>query len=195
MKPIALSILAVAACSGGGPSSQVDAPVSADAAADGPAGEHAARFVGLWALEQPNHALYEVTYYRLDGDGAVTIGPSEPADCSGHLARHCVTGSVAACLPPPETEHCTGAPTCVIGGRWRSASDRIVVFAGVCDDGVARELAIELAADPSHDTGWGGAGGTLLTVGGQPGWSHDNWTWAFRKCPAGTGPTSCIPPS
>lgn len=182
----AISTLLVAACSGGG-----GGPSPADV--DAPVAEHHARFVGLWALEQPEHALYEVTYYALAADGAVTIGPSEPADCSGHLARHCVTGSVARCTPEAPGETCAGAPTCVIGDRWHSAGDHVVVFAGVCSDGVARDLAIELAADASHDTAWGGAGGTLLTVGGEPGWSHDNWTWAFRKCPTGTTPATCHP--
>lgn len=77
---------------------------------------------------------------------------------------------------------------------WISLGERVLVFAGGCDDGVACDLAVELAVDASHDTGWGGAGGTLLTVGGETGWSHHNWEWAFRKCPAGTTPANCLPP-
>ena len=181
-----LAVLAVAACSGGSGAPPVDA-----ANPDAPAGEQAARFVGLWAVEQPNHALYEVTYYRFDADGAVTIGPSDPSDCSGHLERHCVTGSVARCLPTPPEQSCRGTPTCVFGDRWHS--DRVLVIAGVCDDHLARDIAVELAADPTHDADWGGAGGTVLTVGDDPAWAHDNWDWAFRKCPAGTTPANCHP--
>jgi hypothetical protein len=190
------ALLGVAACSGGGGPSPaaidgglVDA--ATDARAD--AGEHAARFIGLWAVEQPFHALYEVTYYGLAADGVVTIGPSEPADCSGHLERHCVTGSVARCTPTPPQDTCQGTPTCLFGDRWRSTSDRIVVLAGVCSDGVARDIAIELDAATGDDSDWNGAGATVLTVGGETGWSHDNWTWSFRKCPPGTAPATCFP--
>ncbi len=187
---LALLLLAGAACSGGdgGVSPDIDAAAAADAAV----GEHAARFVGLWAVDQPSHALYELTYYRLDADGRVTIGPSDPPDCGVHLERHCVTGSVARCTPTPPEETCRGTPTCVFGDRWHSQGDRVLVFAGVCDDGVARDIAIELAADASHDTELGGPG-TVLTVGGEAGWAHDNWSWAFRKCPAGTTPATCRP--
>lgn len=191
------ALFALADCGGGGDSPPpLDGAATPPDAADGDGGppvQHLARFVGLWAVEQPTHALYEVTYYRLDVDGAVTIGPSDPADCSGHLARHCVTGSVARCVPSPPESSCQGTPTCVFGDRWHSRGDRVVIFDGVCDDHVAREIAIEVAADPSHDAEWGGAGGTLLTVGGDPAWAHDSWPWAFRKCPAGTTPATCHP--
>ena len=65
--------------------------------------EHDERFVGLWAVTQPYHALYEQTLYWFHGDGRLEVGPSIPSDCSGHLSRHCVTGSVANCTPaaPP----------------------------------------------------------------------------------------------
>jgi hypothetical protein len=204
--------LVLAACSGGGGpaggDAAIDGPSPIDAGRDGAsvvdaaidaavdastATEHDPRFIGLWAVEQPLHALYEVTYYRLAADGVVTIGPSEPPDCSGHLSRHCVTGSVARCTPVPPQESCIGTPTCVFGDRWYSLNDRVLVFAGVCSDNLARDLVIGLAADPTHDTDRGGAGGTLLTVGGETGWSHDNWTWSFRKCPAGTTPANCRP--
>lgn len=196
--------IAAAACGGGGPSTEeLDAaedatalPIDAPPVTPDAPGMHAhhARFVGTWAVEQPFHALYEVTYYTLDAGGAVGLGPSEPPSCGAHLERHCVTGSVARC-EPPGGPGCTGTPSCVFGDRWYSTSDRVVVFAGVCSDHVARDIAIELAADPTHDTGWGGAGGTLLTVGGETGWTHDNWDWAFRKCPAGTTPATCRPSS
>ena len=185
----------VAACSGGGggPSTPAtDATSAIDAAV---AGAHAARFVGLWAVEQPNHALYEVTYYRLADTGAVTIGPSDPPDCGTHLERHCVTGSVARCTPAPPQDSCLGTPTCVFGDRWSSQGDRTLVIAGVCSDQVARDVVIQLPADASHAAQWGGAGATVLTVGGEPGWAHDNWSWAFRKCPPGTSAQTCIPAS
>ena len=185
--------LLLAACSGGGGPHELPvdaAPASPDA--DIPRDDHA-RFVGTWAVEQPSHALYEVTYYHLAADGTVVIGPSEPPDCGAHLERHCVTGSVARCTPRNPGEACTGTPTCLFGARWHSQGDRHLVFAGVCSDQVARDIVIELAPDTGQNSEWGGAGGTLLTVGGEPNWAHDNWAWAFRKCPAGTTPATCLP--
>ena len=157
------------------------APGSAPDAAVTPR-EHDPRFHGWWVVEQPFHAAYEETYYDFAPSGALTVGPSFPDNCSGHLSEHCVTGSVAK------------APlSCVFGSSWYSLDASHVVIAGDCSDQVPRDIVIELAADPSSNTSFGGAGGTLLTVGGEAGWSHDNWDWAFRKCPSGTTPASCMP--
>lgn len=180
---VALALVTSAACSGGADGDPIDAA---------PAG-HDPRFIGLWAVEQPTHALYEVTYYRFDATGALTAVASDPADCSGHLAQHCVTGSVANCVPAPPDLRCDGTVTCVFGDTWSSLDARTLVIAGVCSDAAAREIVIALAADASADEQWGGAEATVRTVGGDPAWSHDNWPWAFRRCPAGTGPTDCVP--
>jgi hypothetical protein len=155
--------------------------------------EHHARMVGLWAVEQPFHAAYEITYYDLAADGALTTGPSDPADCTGHLARHCVTGSVANCEPAETGGWCEGTVTCVFGDAWWSRGPSTLVIAGDCSDGAAREIVIALSEDSTGNSSFGGAGGTLMTVGGEAGWSHDNWAWSFRKCPAGTGVANCFP--
>jgi hypothetical protein len=94
-------------------------------------------------------------------------------------------------VEPQQT--CDAELTCVFGAAWWSLGADTLVILGDCSDGTPREIAIQLAADPSSNTEWGGAGGTLLTVGGEAGWSHDNWDWAFRKCPPGTGPATCVP--
>lgn len=182
---VTLVTLVAAGCSGGDGAAPVDGPA-------GPA--HAPRFVGLWAVEQPTHALYEVTYYRFDAAGALAAVASDPADCSGHLSEHCVTGSVADCVPVAPDERCDGTVTCVFGATWRSLDARTLVIAGACSDAAARDIVLELPADASGDAQWGGAAVTVRTVGGDPAWSHDNWPWAFRKCPAGTGPSDCLPP-
>jgi hypothetical protein len=156
-----------------------------------PMRDHDPRFHGWWIVEQPNHALYEATYYDLRPDGTVGLGPSVPPDCGGHLGRHCVTGSVANCVPPASAGRCQSELTCVFGNEWFSTSSRHLVIVGTCSDGHPREIVIEMNADPSSNTSWGGAGGRLLSVGGELDWSHDNWEWAFRKCPAGTDPSTC----
>ncbi|MBA3463805.1 MAG: hypothetical protein H0T46_27865 [Deltaproteobacteria bacterium] len=146
--------------------------------------EHHPRFHGWWVVAQPFHALYEETYYDFAPDGTLTVGPSDPADCSGHLSEHCVTGSVAKMQT---------SLSCVFGASWYSLDASHVAIAGDCSDQVPRDIVIELAADPSSNTSFGGAGGTVVSVGGEPDWSHDNWDWVFRKCPSGSTPTSCLP--
>jgi hypothetical protein len=184
---ILAAALFVAGCSnaaGGGDPPGGDAPE---------ARAHDPRFVGLWAVEQPAHALYEVTYYDFGADGSLRAVLSDPADCTGHLEEHCVTGSVANCVAADGSRSCEATVTCVFGDTWFSRSPSTLVILGSCSDAVAREIVLELAADPAQDSEWGGAGGVLVTVGGEPGWSHDNWDWAFRKCRAGTDSTTCVP--
>lgn len=152
-----------------------------------PQREHDPRFHGWWAVEQPFHALYEVTFYDFRPDGELVLGPSEPSDCSGHLARHCVTGSVARCVGAG----CESELTCVFGQQWWSEGASRLVIVGECSDQRAREIVIAVDEDASSNTSFGGAGGTLLSVGGELGWSHDNWDWSFRKCAPGTDPASC----
>ena len=147
--------------------------------------EHDPRFHGWWAVEQPYHALYEVTHYEFRADGRLVTGTSIPADCSGHLSRHCVTGSVANCVG----NGCTSELTCVFGATWHSLDAHHLVIEGRCSDGRARDIVIELAVDASSNTELGGAGGTLVSVDGEAGWTHDSFAWAFRKCPAGA--SSC----
>lgn len=175
LRSISAFVLVCAACSGG-----VDPEPEPQ-----PSREHDARFVGLWAVEQPSHALYEVTYYDLRADGAIAIGPSDPADCQGHLGQHCVTGSVAACVPTPEQGRCQAELTCVFGATWWSRGSDTLVIAGDCSDAAPREIVLRFAADATGNSSAGGGGATLLTVGGDANWSHDNWDWVFRKCPSG----------
>ena len=124
--------------------------------------------------------------------GALITGVSEPADCTGHLSEHCVTGSVARCVPEAPSYRCDADLTCVFGDAWWSRGADTLVILGDCSDALPREIEIRLAADSSSNTQWGGAGGTLVSVGGDVAWSHDNWEWAFRKCPPGTDPSSCF---
>ena len=87
---------------------------------------------------------------------------------------------------------CASDLTCVFGNEWWSTDANHLVILGKCSDSIAREISIELKADQSTNSEWAGAGGTLLSVDGSAGWSHDNWEWGFRKCP--NGPTACMTP-
>jgi len=159
MKRTLLVAALVAGCSGGGTGD--DAPPVER--------EHDPALVGRWAVEQPNHALYEVTYYDLGADGSLVAASSEPAGCTDHLSAHCVTGSVARCLPRGDVEHCDATPSCVFADAWWSRGPETLVVTGACSDGTPRDIVLEPAT------------GRVISVGGEPGWSHDNWIWAFRK--------------
>jgi hypothetical protein len=153
-----------------------------------PAREHDDRFVGLWALTQPYHALYEQTHYWFHADGQLITGGSEPADCTGHLSEHCVTGSVANCVPPAGQFRCTSTLTCVFGSEWFSLDSATLVIAGDCSDGLSRPITLAFNPDASMNSEFG-ANAMLVSVGGDANWSHDNWDWAFQSCPDGVEAT------
>jgi hypothetical protein len=151
---------------------------AADAAADSP-GEVEPNpadgvWEGAWLVDQPMHALYESTVYTLEPGGRVVVGASEPPDCSGHLSRHCVTGSVSRDVTDPE------ALTCVFGSRWRAVSGSELELLGDCADG--RDRWIRLRFD--EGTAWQAAGMAPLEVrvDGEAGWGHDGFDWWFRRC-------------
>jgi hypothetical protein len=154
----------------------------------GNSGEHDARFVGLWAVTQPYHAAYEQTLYWFHSDGTIETGPSQPDDCTGHLSRHCVTGSVINCVPASGQDTCQSDRTCVFGSEWYSRGANRLVIVGECSDGVSRPIELTFNSDSSTNAS-GGANATLVSVGGDAGWSHDNWDWAFVKCPDGVEAT------
>ena len=146
------------------------------------------RFAGLWVVDQPGHALYEKTYYTFHPDGRLSTGRSEPPDCGMHLERHCVTGSVAKC-ERGVLEFCEGSPSCVFGDRWRSLGPSTLLIAGKCSDGVAREIRLDFPVDRQFDPMT--TTPSLASVGGEAGWTHDNWWWSFRKCKEGTDEHAC----
>lgn len=130
------------------------------------------RFVGVWIVEQPYHALYEATVYRLHRGGAIEVGPTYTAS---ELAGDYVTGSVA----DPES-----GVRCVLAGQWRSVDEATLIVDGNCNDGRYREIALgfdEHAAGNAVD-----AEVVVLSVGGEDGWVHDDWRWRWRQCAAPT---------
>ncbi len=153
--------------------------------------QHHERFVGLWNVEQNTHALFESTFYSFQSDGTIVTGSSFPSDCSGHLAQHCVTGSVANCRPSAGV-FCQAEVSCVFGDEWHSINDSLLVIRGICSDGRAREIRLAFSPDSSRNTTSGGDA-VLMSVGGENNWSHDNWEWSFRKCAPGTTERNCVP--
>lgn len=172
--------LSLAACKGTLPSP--DASDEDEPDADTSTAQYDARFVGLWAVEQPFHAAYEITYYDFQADGTLVLGDSWPADCTGHLSDHCVTGSVADCVADDNEIWCEPERACVFGDEWHSEDDQTLVIEGHCTDDVVRDIVLLFSSDASQNSEFGN-GATVLTVDGQTGWSHNGWEWAFRKCP------------
>lgn len=154
-----------------------DATSAADTAPPDSAGADAAQqdvgfFGGGWLIDQPMHALYEASFYRLQPDGLVELVVSTPEGCTGHLERFCETGHISPA---------GGDTLCRFGGaRWREVSERVVSLVSACDDGVEREILLDFADfDPA-------AGGVpiIREVDGERGWRHASWDWYFRRCEA-----------
>lgn len=178
---VLLISLSLTACTATLPPFEETPDMSEEQDSDAPAAQHSARFVGLWAVEQPYHAAYEVTRYDFQATGALVVLDSWPDGCSGHLSEHCVTGSVSDCVAEPDNVWCEAERTCVFGDRWHSEDDQTLVIEGQCTDGISRDIVLHFGNDPSQNAE-SGADVTLLTVDGQTGWSHNGWEWAFRKC-------------
>jgi hypothetical protein len=166
---------------GDAPSSDPDLGSAPDLAplSDLPQGN--GRFVGLWLVDQPTHALYELTFYELRADGVLRTGRADPPGCTGHLRKHCVTGSVASA---------DMARSCVFSDRWSAPDERTLVIRGRCSDGKDRDIALDFTSPPARD-GTSGADVEVKTVGGETGWVHDNWPWRFLRCAPGETEITC----
>lgn len=142
-------------------------------------------------MAQPWHARFEITFYDFHADGTLVTGSSDPPDCTGALQQHCVTGSVANCVPN-DPRACEGALSCVFGEEWHSLGADVLAIVGACSDGTPREIRLAFDHDPALDSDKTEPRNIpVLSVDGDPNWSHDNFEWLFYKCPAGTDATRC----
>jgi hypothetical protein len=139
--------------------------------------EHSERFVGMWLVDQPTHATYEATFYDLQGSGDLLEVHS--IDLGGHLQYLGETGRVT----DP-----SGAVSCLFGSSWHSRDDATLVILGECSDDFAREIVLGFQADASANAGYPGATVKIGDVGGEVGWQHAGFEWAFHKCPADADP-------
>jgi hypothetical protein len=129
-------------------------------------------FGGGWIIDQPFHALYEASFYRLAPDGRVELVASTPSGCTGHLERFCETGHVS---PPNESVLCRFG-----GGTWEEREPLELSITTTCDDGQTRTVVLDFSR---FDPVVGGAP-KILEVSGQKGWRHASWDWFFRRCEA-----------
>ena len=129
--------------------------------------------------------------------------PAAPVAVSGTLkadAKSHTTDDVQSALAVNSQElapkyHASGVGTvenadssvrCRFEGGWRSRGPRLLELDSACEDGNAR--AVQLAFPDGDETL--GLHPTVLSVGGETGWDHRDWPWAFRKC---SMRESCLP--
>ena len=136
--------------------------------------ERADRFAGLWMVDQPYHAGYEVNFYALGADGQVELVDSfgNPAPATGP-----VTGVVS--------DSPTAALQCVFGASWHSVAGERLIIEGRCTDGSSRNIELGFTSPAAQNGVGGGATVDLISVGGEQGWIHPGFDWRFKKCPAG----------
>jgi hypothetical protein len=144
-----------------------------------------ARFVGLWLVDQPCHALYEATYYAFDAQGGLSI-----VDSVG-LAPGEQTGLVTDCPQTTPPTFCESPLRCVFGDRWHSLGPTRLFVKGECNDGTTRAIQIGFTPEVQPVHACGGEG-ELLDVDGDIEWMHWGFEWSWRKCAEGTTPASCF---
>jgi hypothetical protein len=133
-----------------------------------PSNEHDVRFVGLWGVDQPNHALYEITLYTLRADGVIDVGPTRTFDGA---SEDFVTGTVA---------RADGSVICELAGTWHSLDSANLLLETSCSDGLSRDLHLRFAASSAGNTV--DAQVIIVSVGGEGGWVHPGPDWRFFRC-------------
>ncbi len=134
--------------------------------------EHGARFVGNWDISFMTDRDSSATF-TLAASGAIRVGRQG----SG-------TPLEAIAEKPGGTLHCA------VGDRWHSAGSSVLVLAGACSDGVARDVQISFPADATGNAS-SDLRVTIASVGGESGWraTDFNGPWMLQECPlTGCGP-------
>jgi hypothetical protein len=124
-------------------------------------------FVGLWVVDQPGHALYEATLYELVTGGELIV--HETYLLSSPPYDGYVTGTVE-----PEQ----GNVRCALGGSWTSAGNRQLRSSSTCTDGTPRSVLLTFPAGDETQ----GLTPTVVSVQGETGWAHRDFSWSWRKC-------------
>jgi hypothetical protein len=124
------------------------------------------RFVGEWMIDQPSHATYEASWYEFHEDGRLE-----------HL-RDCTLGGP---VPTGFVSDASQSVRCEFGARWSALDAETLVIDGVCDDGLERALVLAFPAVASGNAA-GLFGIDVVSVGGEGGWGHFTFEWAWQKC-------------
>ncbi len=121
---------------------------------------------GFWYIDQPMHALYEATVYRLEGDGAITAGAAFPEDYR--------TGTVGMK---------DQSISCEFAGTWSSDGQQWLEVGLTCSDGHSREALLYFEQGITNCTGESGCFPLVHSVDGDT----ENWTrnwpeWMWVRC-------------
>lgn len=134
------------------------------------------RFIGTWLIDQPTHALYEATVYKLAANGDVGIVDAFP---DGYE-----TGRVRALDPACEGEDpwaCEPLASCTFRGPWNSSGPERLFMGAACDDGQMRTVELTFAEDVGTDTS-----GVAVEIERVGNWrttvEHDGPPWHFARC-------------
>lgn len=133
------------------------------------------RFAGEWMVDQPFHALYEASWYFFHDGGQVE-----------HL-RDCSFGGE---VPTGVVSDASDSLRCQFGDRWSAPDADTLVIDGACSDGRPREIVLGFPADTTANA-VGQSAIEVISVGGDHGWAHSQWEWAWQKC-ADTGCTPAL---
>src|SRR5688572_18288667 len=90
------------------------------------------RFVGEWMIDQPNHALYEASWYRFRDDGVLE-----------HL-RDCSFGGE---VPTGFVSDVAGSVRCEFADGWSAPDNITLEIDGVCSDERPREIVLAFPRD------------------------------------------------
>jgi hypothetical protein len=126
------------------------------------------RFVGVWLIEQPYHALYEANLFRFNSNGSIELTKQLPAGD--------YTGTVCSI---------SSGKSCVFGNQWYSLGPDTLVISSHCDDSVKREITL-LFPDSNHTECqnpyiWCGEP-ILISYQNDTSWNHCDFQWRWIRC-------------
>lgn len=114
--------------------------------------------VGVLLLDQPGHGAYEATEYSFFPGGQLGAWRLRGGQEVGAVSHDGVT--------------------CTFGDRWAARDGGAVAIDGDCSDGQDREILLSFG-----DTSASGSGEiSVISVAGQPGWTHEGWPWRALRC-------------
>lgn len=126
------------------------------------------RFVGLWLIDQPYHALYEANLYRFNANGSIDLLNQRPA------GYH--TGTI--CFKSLDT-------SCTFGDQWHSQGPDTLYIRLNCSDSLVRD-AILVFPDSIHTNCqnpyiWCGEPSSV-SVQQDTSWHHCDFQWRWIRC-------------
>jgi hypothetical protein len=126
------------------------------------------RFVGLWLIDQPYHALYEANLYRFNSDGSIELLNQRP---SGYH-----TGTI--CSKSLDK-------SCTFGDQWYSQGPDTLYIRLNCSDSLPREATLlfpdSINSNCQNGDIWCGEPVSIF-IQQDTSWHHCDFQWRWIKC-------------